>query len=218
MKKIKTVSKIILLVLVVFTVFLSPIREKLSLSELTSAIESARGMPSAPLVFVLSYVLGVVLALPGIAFMFLGGSIFGFWKGILLVVIASNIGCQLTFLLSRFFGKGFLSRFFKLTDFTEKLEDKIEQNGFMVMLYLRLIPLFPFNLVNYASGLTNVEYKDYTLGTLIGKLPAMIIYVYISSSFHDFESSKHKLPVYITVFVLFTASTLLLEKKQKVFK
>lgn len=216
--KNKLNPKFIVLVLALATVFFSPLKESISLEKLVSTVESAKDMPSAPWIFILTYVIGVVLALPGIAFMFLGGSLFGFWKGITLVIIASNIGCQFTFLISRFLGRDFVSKFFKLNGFLGKISDKIENNGFMVMLYLRLIPLFPFNLVNYASGLTNVKYSDYALGTLLGKLPAMIIYVYISSSFTDFENSKHKLPVYIGVFIVFTVATLLLEKKQKVFK
>jgi uncharacterized membrane protein YdjX (TVP38/TMEM64 family) len=216
--KDKLNPKFIVLVLALSLIFFSPLRESISLEKLTSTVESAKDMPSAPWIFILSYVLGVILALPGIAFMFLGGSLFGFWKGILLVIIASNIGCQFTFLISRFLGRDFISKFFNLNGFLRKISDKIDQNGFMVMLYLRLIPLFPFNLVNYASGLTNVTHRDYALGTFVGKLPAMFIYVYIASNFSDFENSKHKIPVYIAVFVIFTATTLLLEKKQKVFK
>lgn len=210
--------KLLIVVLFAAAFFFSPLREKVTVSQFTMIIKSAKDMPFSSLVFVLVYILAVVLCFPGIAFMFLAGSIFGFWKGFLLASIASNIGCQLTFFISRYIGKEFLERILKIDRLLSKVSGKIDKNGFMIMLYIRLIPLFPFNVVNYALGLTDISHRDYTLGTLVGKVPAMTLYILLASKFSNIENSKHMLPVYVLALISFTSFTIFLEKKQKVFK
>lgn len=217
-KFLKSNYKILLVLSVLALVVFSPIKDHITVENLSNMINTASDSKSAPFVFVLAYILGVVFALPGLIFMVLAGSIFGFWQGVALVVIASNIGCQITFLISRSLGREFVSRFFSLNGFYSKVSNKMDHDGFTIMLYLRLIPIFPFNVVNYISGLTSVSYRDYTLGTLLGKLPAIIIYVFLSSRVSDMDNALKNLPLYAFILITFLTVTLLIEKKQKVFR
>lgn len=217
-KFFKSNYKALFVLLLLLVVFFSPVKDHITVENLLNLINSASDSKSAPLVFVLAYVLGIVFALPGLIFMILAGSIFGFWQGIALVIIASNLGCQITFFISRALGRDFVSRFFSLNGFYNKISKKMDSDGFTIMVYLRLVPIFPFNVVNYVSGLTGVSYRDYTLGTLLGKLPAIIIYVFLSSRVSDVDNALKNLPLYALILVTFLAVTLLIEKKQKVFR
>lgn len=214
----KSYYKLLLLIVAVAVFLFSPIKNHINIDNLSSMIDSARGSKSAPLVFVISYIVGVVFALPGLIFMILAGSIFGFWKGLALVIIGSNLGCQITFFISRALGKDFVSKFFSLNGFYNKLSKKMDNQGFLVMVYLRLIPIFPFNVINYVSGLTSVSHRDYTLGTLLGKLPAIVIYVFLSSRVSDPDDALKNLPLYALILIGFLGITLLIEKKQGVFR
>jgi uncharacterized membrane protein YdjX (TVP38/TMEM64 family) len=171
--------------------------------------------PYAPLLYLCVYVIGVVLAVPGTALTILAAPLFGFWKGLLLVVLASNLGCQITFFISRFLGKDVVQKWIKPDSFLEKASAKIEKNGFLFMLYVRLLPIFPFNVVNYLSGLTTIRYRDYTLATLLGMLPGTFMYVYLSHTAADVRNNPYGLLVSVSLLLIFTSAVVLLKKRHE---
>jgi uncharacterized membrane protein YdjX (TVP38/TMEM64 family) len=205
--------KLTVFLLLVLMVAVSPLRKYLTIESLTAFINQFRANPYAALIYLSVYVAGVVLAVPGTALTILAAPLFGFWTGLLLVVIGSNLGCQITFFASRYLGNDTIQKWIKPGSFLEKASVKIERNGLLFMLYIRLLPLFPFNVINYLSGLTAIRHRDYTLATLFGMLPGTLVYVYLSHTAADIKNNPYGLIVSISVLVIFSAGVYFFKRK-----
>jgi len=217
MNFIKKYYKLFLLIIIILVLFLSPLRKIINIAKFTDIVNSIKDTPYAPYIYILIYVIGVIFAVPGFALTIIAGPLFGFWQGALLVIIASNLGCHITFFISRFMGQGFVSKMIKEDSIADKLSRKIEENGFLVMLYIRLLPIFPFNIVNYVCGLTSIKYRSYAIATIIGMLPGTLVYVYLSVSAVEVKDNPWALIIAIGLVVLLTIGTAIWKKKQKLF-
>lgn len=126
--------------------------------------------------FMALYIIQTALALPGAAILSLSaGALFGPLWGTLYAVTAASIGATLSFLLTRY-----LLRDYVLERFGSRLEGinrELEERGMNYLLFVRLVPLFPFFLVNLASGLTRLPLRTFMLGTFIGIIPGGFVYV-----------------------------------------
>lgn len=133
------------------------------------------------LVFVLIYVVQTTLALPGATILSLAaGAVFGPWLGTIYAVSAATCGAVLSFLVSRH-----LVRDVVLQHFGHRLEPinlELERRGFSYLLFLRLVPLVPFFLINLAAGLTRLPLRTFTLGTFLGIIPGGFVYVNAGAS------------------------------------
>ena len=139
--------------------------------------------PLAPLMFLLIYSVATIFFLPGTPVTIAGGLIFGKFLGTVYTVIGATIGATIAFLIARFLGESFVENLLKgKHKKIYEYDKKIEKNGFLVVLFLRLIPLFPFNALNFTFGLTKVKLKDYVLGTLIGIIPGSFVLAYFGDS------------------------------------
>jgi uncharacterized membrane protein YdjX (TVP38/TMEM64 family) len=134
----------------------------------------------SPLVFVPLYAVGVAFGLPGTIPTLAGGAIFGVARGMLFNTLGANIGALLAFLVARFLGRDFVARLLKGR--AAALDEKIGERGFGTILYLRLIPLVPFNALNFAAGISRVSLRHYVLGSLIGMLPGTLVYTYFADA------------------------------------
>ncbi|UCF19932.1 MAG: TVP38/TMEM64 family protein [Gemmatimonadota bacterium] len=134
----------------------------------------------SPFVFVPLYAFGVAFGMPGTIPTLAGGAIFGVARGMLYNTIAANLGALLAFLLARYLGRDFVARIIKGR--SAALDQKIGEHGFGTILYLRLIPLVPFNALNFAAGISRVSPRDYVLGSLIGMLPGTLVYTYFADA------------------------------------
>jgi len=130
-----------------------------------------------PLVFVLIYILAVILALPGSAITIAGATLFGSVWGVVLVSIASTIGASICFLISRYLARDFILRKFAQNEKFLKLDRMAEEHGAIVVAITRLIPIFPFNVLNYGFGLTGVPLRTYVFWSWLCMLPGTILYV-----------------------------------------
>jgi uncharacterized membrane protein YdjX (TVP38/TMEM64 family) len=131
---------------------------------------------AGPLVFVGIYIVAVVAALPGSALSVSGGILFGSVWGVALVSIGSTIGASLAFLISRYLAREPTANWLAKNERFRKLDRMTEQHGWIIVLLTRLVPLFPFNLLNYGFGLTRVRFRTYVLWSWIGMLPATIVF------------------------------------------
>jgi uncharacterized membrane protein YdjX (TVP38/TMEM64 family) len=146
--------------------------------KLTDVRQWINGLGSwGPLVFVLIYILAVVLALPGSAITIAGAALFGSVWGVVLVSIASTIGASIGFLISRYLARDFILRKFTHNEKFLKLDRLTEEHGAIVVAITRLIPLFPFNFLNYGFGLTGVRFRTYVFWSWLCMLPGTILYV-----------------------------------------
>ena len=133
--------------------------------------------PWGPLVFLLIYIVAVVAALPGAAITIAGGALFGSVLGVILVNIGATIGASLAFLIARYFAREGVVNWLSKSDKFRKLDHLTEEHGDIIVALTRLVPIFPFNLLNYGFGLTRVPFWTYVFYTWLCTLPGTILYV-----------------------------------------
>ncbi len=130
-----------------------------------------------PLVFVLGYAAATVGFVPGSLLTLAGGAVFGLGWGTLWVFLGACLGATLAFLVSRYVARDAIQSRVEGNRRFAAIDRAIGENGLKIAFLLRLSPVFPFNLLNYALGLTRVTLRDYVVA-LLGMLPATVLYVY----------------------------------------
>jgi len=133
--------------------------------------------PLGPVVFVLIYIAAVVAALPGSAITVAGGAMFGSVTGVILVSIGSTAGASLAFLISRYFARGAVAGWLGKNERFARLDELTGRHGAVIVALTRLVPLFPFNLLNYGFGLTRVRFGTYVFWSWLCMLPGTVLYV-----------------------------------------
>jgi uncharacterized membrane protein YdjX (TVP38/TMEM64 family) len=130
-----------------------------------------------PLVFILGYIVATVIFAPGAILTGAGGAIFGLAYGTLYVAIGATLGASLAFLIGRYGARRFVEKQIAGNQRFAAIDRAVGKNGLKIVLLLRLSPIFPFNMLNYALGLTKVRFLDYLIAC-IGMLPGTFLYVY----------------------------------------
>jgi uncharacterized membrane protein YdjX (TVP38/TMEM64 family) len=114
------------------------------------------------------------------------GFVFGRWVGTMLVVVAATVGATLVFLAARYLFADAARR--RLGSLGEKINAGFTENAFSYLLFLRLVPLFPFFLVNLAPAFTSIPLRTYVLATLIGIIPGTFVYVNLGQALGRIDS------------------------------
>jgi uncharacterized membrane protein YdjX (TVP38/TMEM64 family)/rhodanese-related sulfurtransferase len=133
--------------------------------------------PVAPLLFMLIYALAAVLFLPGSALTLAGGALFGPVLGTFYNLTGATLGATLAFLIARYMASDWVAD--KTGGRVKQLINGVEGEGWRFVAFVRLVPLFPFNLLNYALGLTRLRLMHYILATYVFMLPGAIAYTYL---------------------------------------
>lgn len=153
--------------------------------QLVSLIEWINGLGAiAPIVFILAYIIITVAFLPASVVTLGAGFVFGVVKGSILVFIGAMLGATAAFLIGRFIARDWIAKKVEGNRFFSALDNAIAKEGLKLIFLIRLSPAFPFNLLNYALGLTKVSLPNYVLGTT-GIIPGTIMYVYLGSLVGD---------------------------------
>ncbi|HTN43987.1 MAG TPA: TVP38/TMEM64 family protein [Nitrospiria bacterium] len=143
----------------------------------------------APLLYVLIYSVAPVFFVPGWIITIGGGLAFGPLWGTILTVMGATIGATLAFLVGRYLGRDFVTRLLKEKFKTiGLLDERAASRGFEVIFFLRLIPLIPFNALDYMAGISKIGTRDYILGTFLGIIPGTFAYVYLGSTLTHIRS------------------------------
>jgi len=150
-------------------------REQLDAAQLEALLADAGA--AAPLLFMLIYVLGTVFFLPGSVLTLLGGALFGPWWGTFYNLTAATIGAMLSFLAARYLASDWVAN--KTGGRMKQLINGVENEGWRFVAFTRLVPLFPFNLLNYALGLTKIPFAQYSIATYICMLPGALAYTWL---------------------------------------
>jgi pyruvate/2-oxoglutarate dehydrogenase complex dihydrolipoamide dehydrogenase (E3) component/uncharacterized membrane protein YdjX (TVP38/TMEM64 family) len=130
-----------------------------------------------PIVFIAGYVLAVLLFAPGSILTLAAGALFGLLRGVLYVFIAATLGAAGSFLVARYVARPYVEKRLAGNPKLAAIDRAIGVSGRKIVFLLRLSPVFPFNLLNYALGLTRVRFADYVLAS-VGMLPGTLLYVY----------------------------------------
>lgn len=169
----------------------------------------------APLVFIALFAIATVLFVPGLPITILSGILFGaFWGGIY-VIIGSTIGVSAAFLIGRYLGRDFVKKIAEKNNKLAKLDEYIKNQGNTILIISRLIPIFPFNLQNYAYGITDIKFSIYFWYSLIFTLPGIFIYTSFGALAYSSIPIK-RLMLYSSVLLM--ALCLLIILPRKIFK
>jgi len=166
---------ILFTVLIVAIATLAYYRKDIDINSLQQWIKSLGWM--APVIFMICYALATVLFFPGSVLSLAGGALFGVVQGTLYNVIGASMGATLAFLCSRYL----ISDWVRERSGTRltKLVEGVEEEGWRFVAFVRLVPIFPYNLLNYALGLTRIPLLQYSLATMLFILPGGIAYTYV---------------------------------------
>jgi uncharacterized membrane protein YdjX (TVP38/TMEM64 family) len=137
---------------------------------------------SSGVAFIALYVLATICLVPGLILTLAAGAIFGLTRGVLLVSAASLLGASAAFFIGRTLARGWTERRIAAWPRFRALDGALAERGFWIVLLTRVSPLFPFNLLNYAYGVTAVRPRDYVAGSWLGMLPGTVLYVYAGST------------------------------------
>jgi uncharacterized membrane protein YdjX (TVP38/TMEM64 family) len=138
-----------------------------------------------PLIFMIIYVLACVFFLPGSILTLGAGVVFGVIEGTVIVSLSSTLGATAAFIVGRYFARDWVAKRIEGNPGFKKIDDAVAKEGWKIVGLTRLSPVFPFNLLNYAYGLTKVSLRDYFFASWIGMLPGTVMYVYIGSLVGD---------------------------------
>ncbi|HLX37516.1 MAG TPA: TVP38/TMEM64 family protein [Candidatus Binataceae bacterium] len=163
----------------------------------------------APVVFIALYIIGAVLFIPGSILTIGAGVVFGLVRGAILVSIGATIGAIAAFLIGRYFAREWVRGQLEGNPRFAAIDKAVGREGWKIVLLTRLSPVFPFNLLNYAFGLTAVTLRDYALATWIGMTPGIVLYVYIGAIGGNLASAggSHRSPAQWALNVVGLAAT-----------
>lgn len=130
-----------------------------------------------PVVFIAGYALATVAFIPGSILTLAAGAIFGLVQGTLFVFLGAWIGSALAFLVARYLARSPIERRLANNSRFSTIDQAVQKQGLKIVFLLRLSPIFPYNLLNYALGLTKIRFSDYLIAS-IGMIPGTFLYVY----------------------------------------
>jgi uncharacterized membrane protein YdjX (TVP38/TMEM64 family) len=197
-KLLKNLVKLAIGILIIGAVWWMISCQCLNIGKLTPA--SARdyiqgfGILAVP-IYIAAYALNTISLVPPIAILSLtAGLAFGKVWGAVYLMIGAMLGTSATFCISRFFARSLVENMLKGKG--ERLDDQLSKKGFITVLFFRIVPLVPYEVLNYACGLSKMRFRDYFLATFLGLIPGVIISAFFGGSLgeiknvHDIFSPK----------------------------
>ena len=194
--KLKKLLPILILVMLLGLFFYFRLYEYLSFSSLQKHHALLTGWAHnhflmTSIGFMLCYALAVAISIPGATFFTLaGGLLFGTVVGSIYIIVSATFGAAMVFLAVQHAFAFSLAR--RAGPFAKKLEAGFQENAFSYLIVLRLVPIFPFWLINIIPALLGMRFKSYVLATLIGVMPGTIIYTSIGSGFSSILKAGEK--------------------------
>lgn len=170
------ITRILLLaVIIAGTTLVVIFREAIDATALEAWVKDAGAV--GPILFMLIYALGTVFFLPGSIITLLGGALFGPVLGTCYNLTGATLGATLAFLVARYLASNWVEQ--KTGGRLKQLKQGVEGEGWRFVAFVRLVPLFPFNLLNYALGLTRIKLSHYIIASYLCMLPGAIAYTYL---------------------------------------
>lgn len=170
-----------------------------------------------PVVFVFLYAVATMAALPGSALTIAAGALFGSVVGVIVVSAGSTLGASLAFLVSRYFARDAMSRWLSSKERFRKLDEMTGRHGAIMVAITRLVPIFPFSLLNYGFGLTRVSFWTYVFWSWLCMLPGTVLYVVGADAFtKGLQQGEIPWPLLGTVVVAGIILALLVRRARRV--
>ena len=153
----------------------------------------------APLVYIGLYLVSTVFFLPGSPVTVLAGFVFGPLWGIFYASVASIISISIVFLIARYVARDLVEGWVKNNAQFRKIDEQVEEQGWRILMFTRLVPIFPFNLQNYAYGITSIRFSTYVLASAIFMLPGTAAFVQLGGAFVSGEGNIWKTLLYLGI-------------------
>lgn len=176
-----------ILLVAIALVWFSPLRAHLNRDEIRASVESVRGAWYAPLVLIAMYATGCVVAIPASLFIIAAGAIWGWLLGGTIAMLGGMLGAMASFYAGRLFGSG-------------EAPAHLREARFRSLLILRLLPIFPFAVLNYGAGIARVNSVSFFFSTLLGLIPSN--YVFAWSADEIFNGSLSGRGVMVRLFTV----------------
>ncbi|SEF59046.1 Uncharacterized membrane protein YdjX, TVP38/TMEM64 family, SNARE-associated domain [Caloramator fervidus] len=178
-KKLKTFILVFVLAVTFYVIYSTGLINTLKdLNKFRQLIESAGAW--GYIIYILVFIITAVFSLPASVVTIGGGIIFGPILGAILALIGSTIGAVAAFLVARYLARDFIVEKFGDNPIFKKIEAGVEKNGRDFLILTRLVPIFPYNIQNYAYGITNINLITYTVISFITMAPGAFVYAYMA--------------------------------------
>lgn len=133
-----------------------------------------------PTIYVLAYAVGPSLLVPGAVMTIAGGLAFGTARGAVYSLVGADLGALVAFAAGRFLGQSFVERI--VGERFRPMLEKIARHGFQIILYLRIVPVIPYNALNLLAGASPIGFRDYFWASMIGMVPGTILFAYLGDA------------------------------------
>jgi len=173
-----------------------------------------------PIIYIFLWIAACVFFLPGLPVALLGGLAFGPIYGTIYSSIGSTLGCLTAFLVARYAARSMVEEWVSDNEQFKKIDEGVKTQGWRMIMITRLVPVFPFNLQNYAYGLTKIDLKTYAVVSWVCMLPATIAFSFAGGSVVSGQGDLTKTLMYLGVaavfFVLLSLLPGFIKKRHKV--
>lgn len=168
----------------------------------------------APLIYLLIYSIGPSVFFPSLVLTIVSGMLWGPLWGTVFAISGATIGASIPFLLSRYIFHDYVKKVFGVHRW-QKLKVLVEKNGWKVVAFTRIVPIFPFPVLNYLFGITPVPFYQYVVTSFLFMLPACVAYVYFGSSIFELILKGNLYPLIIAIIIIsfFMILPLILKKR-----
>lgn len=173
------IATLVVLVAGVIALYFSPLHTYFTRENLHDTVNRMRGLWYAPFVLIGAYAVGCVFAIPASIFILAAGVIWGWKLGTTYAMCGAMLGASAAYFAGQFLGEGLLERFGRVG---KAVSRQVSRNGFVSLLIARLIPGPPFAVWNYAAGIARMNFGEYFLATLLGTLPAHLVFAYCADA------------------------------------
>lgn len=173
----------------------------------------------APVAYVFIYIVACLLFLPGFSITILGALAFGPLWGTVFTSIGSTLGATAAFLVARYASRELVEKWLEDNEIFHRIDKGVEKQGWRMLMVTRMVPLFPFNLQNYAYGLTRIPLHTYVLVSWVAMIPGTIAYNFMAGSVVAGEGDLSRVLTYLGIgavfFVLITLVPRWIRKRQE---
>ncbi len=163
----------------------------------------------APLIYIIMFTLIPLTLFPDAVLAIASGTIFGVFWGTVYTMIGALCGASLSFFIARFLGREWVMKLVRHK--AEWFDEGVEKQGFLIILIMRLVPLIPFDIISYGAGLSKIKYSDFMIGSILGIIPGVVIYVNLGDKALDVHSPAFIISVALLI-GLFSLSYLIKKK------
>lgn len=153
--------------------------------------------PWSPLAFILASSLAPILFIPGTVMTVIGGFIFGLPWGFVYSLIGNVIGASLAFLIARYIAHDWAEK--RSHELLVKVQNSIEKDGWRYVAFTRLVPIFPYSILNYVFGLTRISLLTFALTSFLCLIPGTLVYSYIGYVGHEAASGSKDLLLQVSI-------------------